>query len=285
MRADRSTIGIIPVVRQPDTAMTSPTGEPAFPPSPSFKDHFSDRAGDYRAHRPRYPDALYDVLAAAAPGRDLAWDAGCGNGQLSVGLARHFARVVATDASPQQIASAEPHPRVRYAAAPAGASGLAGGSVDLVTVAQAAHWFDLDAFYGEVRRVTRPGGALALISYGVLTLGEAIDPLVLGFYEGVLGPFWPPERRHVDAGYSTLPFPFAGLPVPPLAMAVDWTLAQFLGYLGTWSALRPAARALGGDPLAEFAGRLAPAWGEPDRTRTVTWPVTVRLGIVSGTSS
>ncbi|AWK86311.1 class I SAM-dependent methyltransferase [Azospirillum thermophilum] len=247
----------------------------------SFKDHFSGHAGEYRAWRPDYPDALPAFLAGAAPSRGLAWDVGCGNGQLSVALARHFARVVATDASAGQIAEAEPYPNIRYAAAPAEAGGLEDRSCDLIVAAQAAHWFDLDRFYAEVRRAARPGGAVALVSYGLNQFGDpAIDSLLRELHDVTLRSHWPADRWHVVNGYRDLPFPFDPLPVPPLAMEARWSLPRFLGYLGTWSGVKRAIQATGRNPLEPAAEALAPLWGDPQAERTVRWPLTVRLGRV-----
>jgi len=184
----------------------------------TFKDHFSGHADDYRAFRPLYPAALIDLLADAAPAHNLAWDVGCGNGQLSGDLATRFARVVATDASATQIAGAVPRDGVEYRAAPAERSGLPDSCADLIVAAQAAHWFDLPAFYEEAKRVGRPGAALALVSYGVLTAEGDLGPLLRGFHDDALGRWWPPERAHVDAGYRSLPFPVPERPVPALAM-------------------------------------------------------------------
>lgn len=244
----------------------------------AFKDHFSGHAGDYRAFRPLYPAALIDVLADAAPAHGLAWDVGCGNGQLSGDLAPRFARIVATDASATQVASAVPHDRVEYRAAPAERSSLPDACADLIVAAQAAHWFDLPAFYAEAQRVARPGAALALVSYGVLAADGDVGPLLRAFHDKTLGRWWPPERHHVENGYASLPFPVPERPVPPLAMAMPWTLAQVIGYLGTWSALKAAVKATGSDPLAAFAPTLAQAWGDPDATRVIRWPLAVRLG-------
>lgn len=242
-----------------------------------FKDHFSAAASDYAAHRPTYPEALATYLAGLSPGRGRALDCGCGNGQLARLLADSFDEVVASDASAEQIAAATPHPKVRYRVAPAEASGLPESSTDLIAAAQAAHWFDLPAFYAEARRIARPGAVLALISYGVLHLDGAAETVLRHFYTQVVGPYWPPERAHVEAGYRTLPFPFAELPAPDLAIERDWGLDDLVGYARTWSALRGAQAALGTDPLPAFAAELAAAWGEPGSRRRVRWPLALRL--------
>ncbi|WP_019904563.1 class I SAM-dependent methyltransferase [Methylobacterium sp. 77] len=246
-----------------------------------FKDHFSTHSADYAAHRPVYPQALVDRLADAAPALDLALDCGCGTGQLSTRLASRFRRVVATDASAEQIANATPHPHVAYRTVPADRSELPPGSVDLVTVAQAAHWLDLDAFYAETRRVARPRAVIALITYGILEVeGDAADAVVRHFYHDVLGPHWPPERRHVEDGYRSLPFPFEDIPMPSLAIEASWGLRDLIGYTETWSAVRQAEKAVGRAPIDAFRAELAEAWGDPETQRRVTWPLSLRTGRV-----
>ncbi len=249
----------------------------------AFKDHFSGHAADYAAARPGYPDALFDWLAQRSPGRGLAWDAGCGNGQAALALAARFGRVHASDASAAQIASAVAHPRIRYQVAPAQAPDLPARSVDLVTVAQAWHWFDRDAFHGAVREVARPGAVLAVWCYGICTVSPAVDAVFERLYEGVLGPYWPPERRHVEAGYGDLSFPFAPLPAPPFAMACDWDLPAFLAYLRSWSASQRHLAATGRDAVAGLAEAFAAAWGAPATVRTVRWPLALRAGRVDAT--
>ncbi|TWI65223.1 ubiquinone/menaquinone biosynthesis C-methylase UbiE [Pseudoduganella lurida] len=246
-----------------------------------FKDHFSGGAAGYAAYRPTYPARLAAELAAISPGTALALDCACGTGQLSVLLADHFDAVVATDASAAQIAQAQPHERVRYATALAERSGLADGSVDLVTVAQAAHWFELDKFYDEVRRVARPGAVLALVTYGVQNVAGPADPVLQKFYAETLGPYWPPERRHVEEGYRNLAFPFQEVALPALAMEASWTAAELVGYVGTWSAVKEARKALDADPVPAFARELEAAWGDPEQRRRVTWPLTVRAGRIA----
>jgi SAM-dependent methyltransferase len=245
-----------------------------------FKDHFSEISAAYAAHRPSYPTALVDFLAGLAPARGLAWDAGCGSGQLSVLLAGPFARVVATDASPEQIARAAPHPKVEYRCASADASGLTDRVADLATAAQAAHWFDLPAYYAELRRVTRPGGIVALISYGVVSLGTGLDEVIRPFYQQVLAPYWLPERRHVDEGYRSLPFPFDELDAPAFEIRLDWRLEELVGYVGTWSAVSALEQAQGQGPFATFRRELANAWGPATAVHTVRWPLALRVGRV-----
>jgi SAM-dependent methyltransferase len=248
----------------------------------AFKDHFSTRAADYAAHRPSYPIELVDYLAGLAPARDVALDVGCGSGQLSVLLAERFGRVIATDASARQVESATPHARVEYRVAPAEASNLAPASVDLITAAQAAHWFDLPAFYAEARRIARPGAILALVTYGVLQADGAIDPAIQHFYRDVVGPYWPPERRHVETGYRDFDFPFGEISAPPLAIEVEWRAADLVGYADTWSAVRGAEKALGQSPIPAFGREIAKAWGNPDERRIIRFPLSLRVGRIDG---
>lgn len=246
-------------------------------PAREFQDHFSGHAVDYARFRPCYPAALFAWLAQVAPGHDLAWDCATGNGQAAVALAAHFAQVVATDASAQQIAQAEVHPRVRYAVAPADASDLTDGSADLVTVAQALHWFDLERFYTEVGRVLRPGGVLAVWSYGLFECLPAVDAQVCHLYGEIVGSYWPMERQLVEDGYRSLPFPFEELSAPGFSMTAEWSLAQVRGYLNTWSAVQRYRRDRGEDPLAAIDVPLRAAWGDAP-VRVIRWPLHLRVG-------
>lgn len=247
---------------------------------PSFRDHFSQAAERYASHRPTYPTVLAEFLAGLCARRELAWDSGCGSGQLSLLLAEHFRRVVATDASAQQLTRARPHPRVEYRQARAEDCGLPDGAADLCVAAQAAHWFDLDAYYAEVRRVAAPGGVLALATYDVMSVGPDVDPVIHHFYRNVVGPFWPPERIHTEDGYRTLPFPFAELAAPPLEMRMDWTVEDALGYIGTWSASLAMQRAEGPARFLEFDRALRAAWARGPERRPVRWPLSLRVARV-----
>lgn len=244
----------------------------------SFQDHFSGHAAAYRAARPTYPAALFQQLAAISPGHALAWDAGCGNGQASLGLAAHFAAVFASDPSVQQLGGAPAHPRITYAAEPAEQCSLADGSVDLVVVAQALHWFDLDAFYAQVRRVAKPGAVIAAWTYVQSEISPAIDALVRAFYHGPINRYWPQDRQKVEAGYEGLPFPFEPVDPGPVFIEMAWTARQMSDYVATWSAVQRYQAATGDDPLPAFAEALAAAWGSEERIRPVRWPLKMLCG-------
>lgn len=244
-----------------------------------FCDHFAPVSNSYADFRPTYPPRLFAWLASLVQRRDLAWDCGAGSGQASVDLAAYFDRVVATDASQAQIDSAAPHPRIEYRVASAEASGLPDTSVDLITVAQALHWFNLAGFYTEVKRVLRPSGVLAVWTYGVLSVeGGPVDTLVQHFYHDTVGPYWPIERALVETGYRSLPFPFAEIDAPLFSMEAFWTLPQLLGYFRSWSATGRFAAAHGYDPVYSLEEQLKPMWGDATQRRHVTWPLSLRVG-------
>ncbi len=246
-----------------------------------FKDHFSETAVGYAAFRPAYPATVAEYLANVASPRGLVWEAGCGSGQLSVLLAERFDRVIATDASVEQIAQARAHPKIEYRVARAEASALPDHSADLAVAAQAAHWFDLDAYYGEVRRVVRPGGFIALICYGIHSTNDAaVDHVVGQFYGVTLRAYWPPERRHIENEYRSLPFPFEEIKSPKLEIRVRWTLAEMAGYIESWSAVWAISRIKGREPIDAFQRDLANKWGPADTTRPVRWPLAMRVGRV-----
>lgn len=238
-----------------------------------FRDHFSGHAAAYARARPSYPPELFAWLASQTASHELAWDAGTGNGQAAVLLAAHYRQVHATDASATQIAAARPHPRVGYAVEPAEHCSLCDSSVDLVLIAQALHWLDLTAFHREVARVLKPEGLYVALCYGLLAVSPEIDPLLHDFEHGVVGPYWPPERAHIDAGYADLEFPGQPVSVPGFEMAVDWDAQALLDYLGSWSAVQRYRLAVGRDPLDELAAPLRARWG--DGPRRVRWPLTV----------
>ena len=242
----------------------------------TFADHFSQVAARYAAYRPRYPEALVDVLAERADTTGTVWDVGCGNGQLSVALAERFARVIATDPAQAQLDRAAAHPRVEYRCSSAEDSGLPEGSVALVVAAQAAHWFDWPRFVAEVDRVVARGGLVALVSYGILTVDGAAGDMVRHFYNEVVGGYWPPGREHVENGYRDLVMPWPAVAAPAIEMTADWTRDELVGYASSWSATARLVEVQGQGPFDAFGAALARVWPDGERRR-VRWPLTVRL--------
>ena len=241
-----------------------------------FRDHFSGVAESYAAARPDYPPALFAALAAHAPHRKCAWDCATGSGQAATSLAGLFDFVVATDASTPQIAHARPHSRIRYVTSTAEAAPLHDGSIAIVTVAQALHWFDVERFYAEARRVLVPSGVIAAWSYHLATVTPDVDAILSRFYSETVGRYWPPERRHVETRYRELPFPFERIPLPAMTIDREMTATQFLAYVRTWSAVQGYVRAFGYDPVSTIEGEVGRAWG-PD-ARRVRWPLDVLAG-------
>jgi len=244
-----------------------------------FKDHFSDVASRYADFRPHYPASLFDWLATLVPNHSVVWDCAAGSGQATLDLAARFEKVIATDASREQIASAMPHPKIEYRVAPAEQSGLPDESVSLITVAQALHWFDLERFYAEARRVLKPEGLLAVWAYGINQVeGETVNQLVRDFYANTVGPYWPPERKLVEDGYRSISFPFTTVTPPVFLLEAQWTMGQLLGYFSTWSATNRFIKVRGFNPLESLAVELACAWGDINRPRAITWPLALRVG-------
>lgn len=247
----------------------------------TFKDHFSHHAGDYARYRPDYPAALYEFLAKAAKQHELVWDCGTGSGQAALGLAEYFDRVIATDPSAEQIRNATRHEKISYVVAPAEQTEIPSHSVDLVTVAQAVHWFDLERFYHEARRVLKPNGMLAIWCYGLSRINPEVDKVVHHYYTNVVGSYWPPERRYIDEKYETLPFPFVELPTPEFHMKAEWDLNEFMGYLHTWSATQRFEKKNEQNPLDIVRRLLVKTWGKPQARQTVRWPLYLRIGKVT----
>lgn len=200
-----------------------------------------------------------------------------GNGQAARGLAGHFDWVIATDASAAQINQARPQERVSYGVGQAERVSLASGRVDLITVALAVHWFDLERFYQEARRVLKPEGVLAVWTYYLPVIETEIDRLLTAYYD-ILADYWPDRFHFVDERYQTLPFPFSELPPPTFAMQAEWDLNRIAGFLNSWSATRRYREANGRQPLDEIWPDLARAWGEAERRRVIEWPLFLRIG-------
>lgn len=245
----------------------------------SFKDHFSTQAADYAKYRPSYPADLFAYLATLVPEHACAWDCGTGNGQAALGLTPHFAKIIATDPSAKQIAEATPHARVEYRVIPAERTDFKPNSLDLIVVAQALHWFDLEKFYAEARRVLKPQGVLAVWCYTLLESEPQVDALLNEFYFDIVGPYWPPERKLLENNYTDIPFPFRQIAAPRFYMKREWPLEDLLGYLGTWSAVQRFMAQHGEDPRAWIRARLTKVWGEASQPKLVQWPLHLKVGI------
>ncbi|MDG2422849.1 MAG: class I SAM-dependent methyltransferase [Phycisphaerales bacterium] len=247
-----------------------------------IEDAFDRVADGYASFRPHYPETLFDQVAACCTSRDLAWEIGCGSGQATTGLASRFKRVEATDPAPSAIEKASNCPGVRFSVGRAESSPLAAETVDLIASAQAAHWFDMTAFAREARRVGNQNAIVALWCYDRCLIEPSIDAVTSHLYKDILKGYWDPRRSHVDAGYTTLPFPFTEIDINPPNIVLEWTLDHLLGYLGTWSAAEAYRKRTGEKPIALIEADLREAWGDPATTRTTICPVSMRLGHVHG---
>ena len=243
-----------------------------------FKDHFSTASEAYRRYRPHYPAKLFSDLADLTPGRDLAWDCATGTGQAAQALSSHFNKVIASDASTQQISQARPAANIEYVVASAEALQLADDTVDLITVAQALHWFEQAAFYANAWRCLKPQGVLAVWKYDLAVIEPAVDAVVNWYYHDVVGPYWPPERVYIEQGYPPLPQPFTAIQAKPFAMQADWTRDDLLGYLGTWSASKYYQQAKQQDPLALIEEKLLAVWADAAEHKPVRWPLQLLIG-------
>ena len=246
----------------------------------NFRDLFSDRASLYSQFRPRYPETLFDFVAAISPATSVAWDCATGNGQAAIGLTNKFTRVIATDASAQQIANAQADERIEYRVATAYESSIASNTVDVVTVAQALHWFDTDRFYAEARRVLVPGGAIVVWGYGDPVIDHSpVNAVVQRYNRGTVEDFWQPERQILLDGYSTIDFPFDEVLAPPFELEAYWTLDELLGLLRTWSATASYAAHIGRDPIVDVERALTPVWEKREERHRIAWPLFIRAGI------
>jgi len=242
-----------------------------------FKDYFSDQSQDYNQYRPHYPAQLFDYLASISSGHDRAWDCATGSGQTAVALTPYFNEVVATDASENQIRHAVRRDNLVYRCELAENTSFEDASLDLVTVSQALHWFDIEAFTAEVQRVLRPGGILAAWCYGLHRIDPEVDRVIDHFYGPLLKGFWPPERRDIEQGYRNVHIPLKQLDAPVFDMQARWTLSQLTGYLRTWSSVKRYQADKGENPVDIIHDRLLGAWGNPQDRKLLSWPLSLRL--------
>lgn len=248
----------------------------------TFRDLFSERARIYAQFRPEYPGELFEWLRGLVDRHDAVWDCATGSGQAARALARIFSRVVATDASAEQIGQAVPEGGIEYRVANASASGLPNQSVNMVTVAQALHWIDLDTFYAEVRRILTPDGALVIWGYGdPIMETEPLEQIVNAYNRGTIEEYWMPERMVLLERYANVAFPFREIEAPALTLERQWTLPELVGYLRTWSGTANYIKKTGTDPIPAVEAELAEHWGGKENRRLVRWPLHIRAGYLS----
>lgn len=239
------------------------------------KDLFSGHANLYAAFRPTYPKALYDFVFQHVKHFDAAWDAGTGNGQVARDLAGRFSKVFATDISDKQLANAPRTENIFYSVEGEKTS-FEAQSFNLITVAQAIHWFDIPRFYAEVRRVAQPDCLLAVWGYSLLSVSPPIDEKLHHFYTKIVGPYWDKERKLIDECYSTIPFPFEEIRTPDFDFSFQWKLNELQGYLNTWSSVQKYIQAGCNNPVPEVIHAIAPFWVR--ESMKVSFPLFLRLG-------
>ncbi|WP_224997299.1 class I SAM-dependent methyltransferase [Cesiribacter sp. SM1] len=244
------------------------------------KDLFSKQAAAYRQYRPEYPLELYDFILRHVKGRESAWDCGTGNGQVAAVLADYFQEVDATDISENQLKNAIDKDNVYYQVVRAEQTPFDKNTFDLITVAQAIHWFNFDAFYNEVRRVSKKGAVLAVWGYGLFRVDPEVDRIIDYFYKQTTGPYWDNERRYIDEEYRTIPFPFQEEGErKSFTISRQWTLAELEGFLKTWSAVQHYMKEKGENPVKALIEQVQSVW-MPGEIKEVSFPVFMRLGRV-----
>jgi SAM-dependent methyltransferase len=239
-----------------------------------MKDRFSQHAPQYAQFRPGYPNELYQFVFSQVKNFECAWDAGTGNGQAAQVLAKQFKKVLATDISSAQLEQAGKADNIFYSIA-AEKIDQPESSIDLITVAQAIHWFDIPTFFKTVTQLSKPDAVLAVWGYGLLSVNPELDLQINHFYKNVVGPYWDPERRLIDDHYQTIPFPFREIKAPPFSFSFRWSLEHLAGYLSTWSAVRKYILVNQTNPVDELVAKLKFHW---QNEQEVTFPLFLRIG-------
>ena len=244
-----------------------------------MKDNFSKQSDLYAQFRPTYPEAVFNYLMQFVKGRNAAWDCATGNGQAAKSLASYFNTVYATDISANQLANAIRKDNIIYKIESAETTTFSDDMFDLITVAQAIHWFDFDQFYREVKRTAKPGGILAVIGYGLIKTKGKLNDAILHFYQNIVGPYWDKERRYIDENYKTIPFPFTEVEPIQISCKLEWNFDQLIGYLNTWSAVQHFIKVNNVNPVDKFSDDLKKAWNE-EINKLFFFPILLRIGKV-----
>ncbi|MDB5196603.1 MAG: class SAM-dependent methyltransferase [Flaviaesturariibacter sp.] len=242
------------------------------------KDLFSTQAKTYAQYRPHYPQELFAHLFSLVREKGKAWDCATGNGQAAVVLAEQFAKVEATDISKTQLRHAVQKPNIQYSIAAAEQTSFPENSFDLITVAQAYHWLDWNAFKTEAKRVGKKNCLVAIWTYNRFTTGDMkLDSLFDHFYHDITGPYWDTERKYVDANYETVDFDFAEVDSHSFYTELQWTREQVIGYFNSWSAVQKYISQHGHTPVGLIEEELEKIWGDKE-TYTLRFSIYLKHG-------
>ena len=245
------------------------------------KDLFSIQAADYARYRPTYPSELIDYIIGFVPEKNLAWDCATGNGQAAVLLSPYFRQIIATDSSEKQLLQAVPAENITYLPGKAEQTNFADNGFDLITIAQAYHWFQFRDFAREAKRIGKPGGIIAVWGYNIPACNDdVLNRLISHFYKEIIGPYWDAERKWVDDNYTSIPFPFQEIKTPAFAIKVNWSLQDLEGYFYTWSALQKYIAVNHSSPVDALITQIKPLWGNNEK-REIIFPVHLRLGTIN----
>jgi hypothetical protein len=244
-----------------------------------MKDNFSAQAVLYAQYRPAYPPELFKYISNFVANKNTTWDCGTGNGQSAIALSKYFKKVIATDISSKQIEQAEKVSNIFYSVQPSGHTNIESNSVNLITVAQAIHWFNFENFYAEVKRVATRSAFIAVWTYSFLQIDEAIDQIIRNYHFNFLGNYWDAERKYVDDEYKNIPFPFERINTPQFFIEKQWSLMELEGYLNTWSVLQKYIAANASNPVPDLINSIKPLWGTETK-RKIIFPVHLLLGAI-----
>ncbi len=243
----------------------------------AMKDNFSKQSPGYSKYRPSYPQELFEYLLSLVPNKNCAWDCGTGTGQFASGLANYFNEVYATDFSENQIEHAVKKNNIFYKVEKAEQTSFLDNQFDLITVAQAIHWFEFDKFYKEVKRTLKPGGMIAVTGYHLPRINKQIDEIVDDFYLNIVGKYWDNERKYIDEYYKTILFPFDEIKTPEFSSQYKWSLNHLIGYLNTWSAVQHYKDKNNNNPVDLINSRLKKFWKE-DEMKLIDFPIILKAG-------
>ena len=240
------------------------------------KDKFSKQSSFYKRFRPDYPETLYHYILSFVPVKNSCLDCGTGNGQVASVLAEYFEKVYASDVSESQLEKAIKKENITYTVQRAEQTDFLDNTFDLITVAQAIHWFDLNYFNQEVKRLLKPNGVLAVWGYGLFRTHSTIDEIVVNFYSETIGSYWNVERKHIDTNYESIEINLEELKVDhDFFIGTRWTLKHLEGYLNSWSAVQNYKNDSGKNPVPKLIRQLEPLW-EKGKQR-LRFPIFLRI--------